>query len=100
MGFSVTARKLRAVAEGEPAPRRKRPLSLIQAIELGDPREILLAQRREIAGRLPNESGPAAAALHRQLTLISKEIEAIDARTAEDGDGGRGATPDDAWEAV
>ena len=54
--------------------------TLAQAIS-GDYIEILLAQRREIVETLPDVRGAAKAALHRQLTLISKEIEAI--RVAE-----------------
>lgn len=51
--------------------------TLAQAISGGDYIEILLAQRREIVETLPDVRGAAKAALHRQLTLISKEIEAI-----------------------
>ena len=65
---------LRAVKPGE---KRARPKSLAQAIESGDYREILEAQRREIAKSLPEERGPAKAALHRQLSLISKELQTI-----------------------
>jgi hypothetical protein len=50
--------------------------SLAQAITGGDYLEILLAQRREIA-TLPDVRGAAKAALHRQLTLLSREIESI-----------------------
>lgn len=86
---------MRAVAPGE---KRVRPLSLGEAIESGDYRQILLAQRREIAASLPEEHGPAKAALHRQLSLISKELEGLDAR-ADSGGAGVG-TADDAWSAV
>lgn len=96
----MAARKpvLRAVGPGE-KPQRRRPLTLAQAIESGNYREILLAQRREIATSLPDEHGPAKAALHRHLSLISKELEALDAREA-DADGAGAVTPDDAWSAV
>jgi hypothetical protein len=94
---------LRVVAPGEPAPKpaaKKKPLTLEQAVELGDYREILRAQRRSIVDDIGNEKGPALAALHRQLSLISKEIEALDARAAQDAEGSSVATPDDEWEAV
>jgi hypothetical protein len=69
---------LRAVApdEKKSAPPSK-PKTLAEAIDSGDYLDILLAQRREIARAIPEEKGPAKAALHRQLSLISKEIEAL-----------------------
>ena len=63
-------------------------LTLAEAIAGGDYLQILLAQRREIATALPDEKGPAKAALHRQLSLISKEIEALQSRDADDAEGG------------
>lgn len=63
-------------------------MSLADAIESGDYLQILLAQRREIAADLPDEKGPAKAALHRQLSLLSKEIEALQMKDAEDTEGG------------
>lgn len=73
-------------------------LTLVEAIESGDYRQILLAQRREIAKDLPDERGPAKAALHRQLSVISKELEALEA-AAESGPGAVVAeTNDEAWD--
>lgn len=80
-------RKLRAVGADE-VPPAKRILSLGEAIEAGDYTEILLAQRREIVASLPEEKGPAKAALHRQLSLISKEIEALLSRDSDEAEGG------------
>lgn len=77
------AGKLRAVAPDE-VPTPPRVLSLADAVAGGDYLEILLAQRREIVDSLPEERGPAKAALHRQLSLISKEIEGLQARSTED----------------
>lgn len=79
--------KLRVVAPDE-KPEPMPVLSLADAIEGGDYLQILLAQRREIAESLPDEKGPAKAALHRQLSLISKEIEALMSRDADDAEGG------------
>ena len=84
---------LRAVKPGEVAPEPKKPLSLIEAVELGDYLEILRAQRRDIADSLPDEKGPAKAALHRQLSVIAKEIETLEAR--EQQEGSRNATVSD-----
>lgn len=64
------------------------PMSLAEAIELGDYLEILMAQRRQIAADLPDEKGPAKAAMHRQLSLLSKEIQALLVKDAEDTEGG------------
>ena len=80
---------LRAVLDDEVPPVRE-PMSLADAIESGDYLDILLAQRREIVSDLPDEKGPAKAALPRQLALLSKEIEALQLKDAEDNDGGAG----------
>lgn len=76
---------LRAVEPGELAPEPKKVLSLAEAVELGDYLQILIAQRREIAHSLPEEKGPAKAALHRQLSVIAKEIETLEAREQQEG---------------
>lgn len=63
-------------------------MGLDDAIESGDFLEILLATRRGIAADLPEAQGPAKAALYRQLLLLSKEIEALLSKDAEDSEGG------------
>lgn len=74
---------LRAVGEDEvPLP----PMTLAEAIESGNYLWILLAQRREIVRDLPEEKGPAKAAMHRQLSLLSKEIEALETRAQQEDD--------------
>ena len=78
---------LRAVRDGEVVESRVK-MSLSEAIANGDYLDILLAQRREIVADLPDEKGPAKAALHRQLALLSKEIEQLQAKDAEDSEGG------------
>lgn len=83
----TTKPALRPVLDGETAPVRKK-MALSDAIESGDYLDILLAQRREIVADLPDEKGPAKAALHRQLALLSKEIEALQTKGAEDEEGG------------
>ncbi len=71
------------------------PLTLLEAVAGGDYLEILLAQRRDIVTDLPNEKGPAKAALHRQLALLSKEIETLQAKDAEDTEGGADVEDED-----
>lgn len=77
----MSARKspLRAV-EPDEVPKLVPVESLADAVESGDYVRILVAQRREIAASIPDERGPAKAALHRQLSMIAKELEAIAAR--------------------
>lgn len=78
---------LRAVDPGEVSIPVK-VMSLSEAIESGDYLQILLAQRREIVADLPNEKGPAKAALHRQLSILSKDIEALQRGEEEGAEGG------------
>ena len=96
----MVAKKLRAVGPDEVVPVPKPIPSLEEAVALGDPLTILLAQRRDIARDLPGEKGPAKAALHRQMTLISKESDAVNtaaARVAEE-EAGDGRIEDEAWD--
>jgi len=89
--------KLRAVtSEDKPA----KPKTLVQAVEDGDYLEILTAQRREIAQAIPDERGPAKAALHRQLSLIAKEIRALETQAREESAQDDGPAEDGVWEAI
>jgi hypothetical protein len=90
-------RRLAVVSPGEKPPEPPKLKTLAEAVESGDYREILLAQRREIVTALPNEKGPAKAALHRQLSLISKEIESLAIAAAMDGSVVSNAE-DEAWD--
>lgn len=74
---AVANPSLRAVMPGETAEPKK-VLTLAEAVEAGDYLEILRAQRRDIATTLPDEKGPAKAALHLQLSRIAKEIDVIE----------------------
>lgn len=85
--MGVRKSPLRVVAADE-APEVPKILTLAEAIESGDYLQILLAQRREIARDLPDEKGPAKAALHRQLSILSKDIEALQRGDQEDAEGG------------
>ncbi len=79
------AANLRAVGPDE-KPKPAKPLSLSEAIDGGVYLEILRAQRRDIVTSLPAEKGPAKAALHRQLALLSKEIDGLELKAAEEAD--------------
>lgn len=87
---------LRVVEPGEAAVPPK-VLTLSEAVQAGDYLEILLAQRREIVESLPDEKGPAKAALHRQLSLLSKEIEALQSHAKEEADDAA-EIADEAWD--
>ena len=94
--------KLHAVRPDEPArgtkPAPRRHLTLAEAVESGDHYAILVAQRRQIVSDLGGAEGPAKAALHRQLALLSKDIAAIDAAKVDNEVGQAAATPDDTWD--
>ncbi len=84
----MAAKRLRVVTAADKLAKVKPP-TLAAAIEGGDYLEILKAQRRQMVADLRGISGPALAALHRQIGLHSKEIAAIeDARKEEEQDGG------------
>lgn len=91
---------LRAVEPGESPSQipEQKPLTLIEAIESGDYLQILMAQRRDIVASLPEEKGPAKAAMHRQLSLLSKEIESLAARAQEEAEDVE-AVGDEEWDA-
>lgn len=90
----MTARRkanLRAVSPDEkPAepPAPPKPLTLSEAIEGGVYIEILKAQRREMVRDVRDEKGPAKAAMHRQIALLSKEIASLDAAAKQEADEG------------
>jgi hypothetical protein len=85
---------VRVVGPNE-APSPPKPLTLAEAIEEGNYLQILYAQRRQICNSLSDEKGPAAAALHRQLSLLSREIEALEVGTV---DAVVMCTPDESWD--
>lgn len=89
---------LRAV-KGERAARpARKQKSVTEAAKSGTRRELLVAMRDRVAKDVESPNTPARdlAALTRRLMEITKEIEAIDAREAEDGDG-PAHTPDEEW---
>lgn len=85
--MGVRKSSMRALGPDE-VPEPMKILTLDEAIAAGDYLGILLAQRRDMATALPNEKGPALAALHRQLSIISKEIETLQSRDSDEAEGG------------
>lgn len=72
----AATRALRVATEADAKPPK--PLTLAEAIESGTYLEILRAQRRQMVADVKDATGPALAALHRQIALHSKEIAALD----------------------
>lgn len=67
-------KRLRAVTAADvPA----KPKTLAEAIEGENYLDILIAQRREMVRDVRDLTGPAKAAMHRQIALTSKEIAAL-----------------------
>lgn len=81
---------------------RALPKTVTQAAATGTQRELLVAMRARVAEAVENDDTPARdlASLTKRLLEIAREIEAIDAREAEEARDGGNATPDDKWEAV
>lgn len=79
---------LRAVGPDETAPKSKKPLSIIEAVDAGDRLAELVATHRRIARAVQNEDTPARdlASLTRRQLEISKEIEALKRQQQEEAD--------------
>ena len=85
----MSPRKLRTVAPDEKAPPSK-PKTITEAADGGTTRELLVAMRARIAKAVEDANTPARdlAALTKRLVEVVRDIEAIDAREDEAGDGG------------
>jgi hypothetical protein len=92
-------RRLRVVEPGE-AAAKPRQLTVTQAAKDGSHRELLQALRARVAAAVQSSSCPpvALAALSRQLVLLSREIERVDARAEDDDIATAAAVPDEAWD--
>lgn len=76
------------------------PQLVAQAAREGTPRELLAAMRDRIAVAVENPNTPARdlAALTKRLMEVVREIEALDARAAEEARE-NAEHPDEAWDA-
>ena|SRR5690349_11868640 len=97
----MPARKtpLRAVG-AEEKPPVVTPKTVTEAAKSGTTRELLISMRDRVAKDVQNENTPARdlAALTKRLMEIVRDIEAIDARAAEEAKESV-ATADEAWDA-
>jgi hypothetical protein len=93
--------KLRAVSPDEKPPTRKQFLSVLDAVADGEQRDQLVAMRTRVAKAIddPNIRGADLAALTRRLLEIGRELEALDAKAAEE-DEDADVIPDADWDAV
>lgn len=75
-------------------------LSVLEAAESGDQRDLLVAMRTRVASAVQAADCPPRdlAALTRRLQDISREIEAIDARVRQEAEEDGGITPDEEWD--
>lgn len=93
---------LRAVAPGEKAATAKKPKTITEAADSGTTRELLAAMRARIAKAVEDPNTPARdlAALTKRLVEVVRDIEAIDARDAEDEPATDGTMTDEALDAA
>lgn len=80
----MAAKRSLRVATDADAPAK--PKTLAEAVESGTYLEVLVAQRRQMVTDVANATGPALAALHRQIALHSKEIAGLQAAAKEEAD--------------
>ena len=92
-------KRLRPVGDDERVVKPRR-LTVVQAAAAGSHRELLMALRSRVAAAVQSPNCPpvALAALSRQLVLLSREIERVDARTEDDDIATAAAIPDEAWD--
>lgn len=82
-----------------PDERRKKPLTVTEAAAAGDTLAELVATRLLLARQL-EESPPAyAAPISRQLREVAREIDALRAKSAEEGEHAV-STDDEEWAAI
>lgn len=88
---------LRTVKDGEKAA----PKSVTEAADCGSTRELLVAMRARIAKAVEDPSTPARdlAALTKRLVEVVRDIEAIDARDAQEVSDSAKDTPDAKFDA-
>ena len=87
---------LRVATEADAKPSK--PMTLLEAVETGTYLEILVAQRRQMISDVADVTGPAKAAMHRQIALHSKEIAGLAAEAEQEADESA-EVPDEAFDA-
>ena len=97
----MTKRNLRSVKPGESAPEPEPPKTVTEAAAGGSRRDVLVAMRDRVAKDVENPNTPSRdlAALSKRLIEIINEIEAIDARKAQE-DSEHGEAADEEFDAA
>lgn len=94
--------KLRAVAEGEKAPRTraKAPKTVAEAALGGNQRELLVAMRDRIAVAVAKPDCPPRdlASLTRRLQEIATELAGLDAQTSQPRNGRQSTKVDEGYD--
>lgn len=96
----AAARKNLHSVPSDPAPRKRRKLSVAQAADTGSHRALLVAMRERIAQAVSNPECPPRdlASLTRRLQDIAKEIEALDLRAKEEGADAADVIANEEWD--
>jgi hypothetical protein len=101
--MTATARPLRSVKRGDKpvtkAATKTVSKRVVQAAKDGNPRELLAAMRDRIAVAVEDPNTPARdlASLTKRLMEVVRDIEALDARAAEEAKE-NAEHPDEAWD--
>ena len=93
---------LRAVPPTERAPRRKKPLGIVQAATRGTHQDLLNALQLKVATAIedPKAHPRDLAALSRLTLEIAKELQALDTTPEEDPVGQAARIPDEPWQGI
>ena len=96
-----TKSPMRLVAPDEAAPKPAVPKSITEAADAGSTRELLVAMRARIAKTVEDPNCPPRdlAARSRRLQEWVRDIDAIDAREAQEGVDGAGEVSDEEFDA-
>ena len=92
---------LRAVTRADSPAKQPAQMSITEAAEDGDQRELLIAMRRRVATTVEDPNCPPRdlAALTRRLQEIGREIDAIDVKMKQEAAEDGSSTPDEEWNA-
>ena len=94
----MPAPRLKAVGPHDVPPARRRPMTIIEAVDAGDRLAELVATHRRIAKAVQDDATPARdlAALSRRQMEISKEIEVLK-RQADEEAAENAVSEDEDW---
>ena len=96
----MTSKRTLAVVPDGATVSPKKPLTILEAAELGDSLQLLMALRTRLASTVQNEATPPRdlAALSKRLTDVDDAIKARQSRDREEAQSG--AAPDESFDAA